>query len=126
MGFAALNPSSELRAALRIAEGTWSIAVAAVRGIAGIAARAVSVPIMVADIPHALGWREVARRGEIAHGDRRCRHRHGAAQRGASDDSDRESFHGIPPSVAAPSMDKSRPFPWRMPACDGERGALVH
>jgi exodeoxyribonuclease V alpha subunit len=45
--------------------------------------------------------------GEIAHGHRRCRHSHGAGQRGAGDDTDRESFHGTPPSVAAPSMAKS-------------------
>jgi hypothetical protein len=30
-----------------------------------------------------------------------------AGQRGAGDDTDRESFHGTPPSVAAPSMAKS-------------------
>jgi hypothetical protein len=67
-----------------------------------------SVPVMLADIPHAFVWREVAGcGGEIAHGHRRCRHSHGAGQRGAGDDTDRESFQGTPPSVAAPSMAKS-------------------
>src|SRR6516225_880722 len=98
---------------LRIAGGAWSIAVAVtVRVIAEIAAKALAIPIVVADVSHGFAWREVLRRGgEIAHGDRRCRHTRGAAQRGAGDKTDRESFHGTPPGIAAPSMAKSPPFP---------------
>src|SRR6516225_2210751 len=114
---------------LRIAGGAWSIAVAvtvrviarigAKASIAGIAATALAIPVVVADISHGFGWCEVLGcGGEIAHGDRRCRHSHGAAQRGAGDKTDRESFHGIPPSIAAPSTAKSRPFPCSITGCD--------
>src|SRR5215813_9481818 len=106
---------------LRIAGGAWSIAVAVtVRVIAGIiAAKTLAIPIVVADISHGFAWREVlGRGGEIAHGERRCRHSHGAAQRGAGDKTDRESFHGKPPSIAAASMAKSRPFPCSIAGCD--------
>src|SRR5215471_10572607 len=109
---------------LRIAGGAWSIAVAVtVRVIAGIiAAKTLAVPIVVADISHGFAWREVLGRGgeiaHIAHGDRRCRRSHGAAQRGAGDNTDRESFHGTPPSIAAPSVVKSRPFPCSIAGCD--------
>src|SRR5215471_20501404 len=102
---------------LRIAGGAWSIAVAVtVRVIAGIiAAKTLAIPIVVADISHGFAWREVLGRGgeiaHIAHGDRRCRRSHGAAQRGAGDKTDGESFHGTPPSIAAPSMAKSRAVP---------------
>src|SRR5215469_16157871 len=101
---------------LRIAGGAWSIAVAVtVRVIAAIAAKTLAIPIVVADVSHGFAWREMLGRGgeiaHIAHGDRRCRRSHGAAQRGAGDKTDRESFHGTPPSIAAPSMAKSRPFP---------------
>src|SRR5262249_49836783 len=72
---------------LRITGRAWSKAVAVtVICIAGIAARAVAVPVVVADISHALAYRELAHRsGEIAYGHRRCRHGQGAAQRGARD-----------------------------------------
>src|SRR6516162_520681 len=105
---------------LRIAGGAWSIAVAVtVRVVAGIAAKTLAIPIVVADVSHGFAWREVlGRGGEIAHGDRRCRHSRGAAQRGAGDKTDRESFHGTPPSIAAPSMAKSRPFPCSIAGCD--------
>src|SRR5262245_21158022 len=87
---------------LRITGRAWSKAVAVtVICIAGIAARAVSVPVVVADISHALAYRELAHRsGEIAYGHRRCRHGQGTAQRGARDNTDRESFHGTSPGVA--------------------------
>jgi hypothetical protein len=56
---------------------------------------------MIADIPHAFDSREIAGcGGEIAHGNRRCRHSHGAVRRGAGDHTDRESFHGTPRSIA--------------------------
>src|SRR5262249_59668835 len=55
---------------------------------------------------------------KLAKGDRRCRRSHGAAQRGAGDKTDGESFHGTPPSIAAPSMAKSRPFPCSIAGCD--------
>src|SRR5262249_60520886 len=55
---------------------------------------------------------------KLAKGDRRCRRSHGAAQRGAGDKTDRESFHGTPASIAAPSMAKSRPFPCSIAGCD--------
>src|SRR5215813_10273026 len=87
---------------LRIAGGAWSIAVAVtVRVIAAIAAETRAIPIVVADISHRFAWREVlGRGGETAHGERRCRHSHSAAQRGAGDKTDRESFHGTPPGIS--------------------------
>src|SRR5262249_20215571 len=92
----------------------------AVRCIAGIAVRAVLVPVMVADIPHAFARREVAGcGGEIAYVDRCCRHSHGAAQRGAGDDTVRERFHGTPLVLPHLTMDEARPFPCPMPACGG-------
>jgi hypothetical protein len=76
-----LRGEAGVRRRRRIAGRTWSIAVAAARCIAWIAARAVSVPVTLADIPHAFAWREVAGCGEIAHGHRRCWHSHGAGPR---------------------------------------------
>src|SRR5262249_2342545 len=70
-----------------------------------------SIPI--AHVAHALAQREIARRGgEIADGHRRCRRRHDAAERSASDQPDRESFHGTPPYCCCTSRN-SAPTPNR-------------
>ena len=63
------------------------------RGIAGIAARAISVPVMLAGLSNiAAAASELALGKSVRRvGQRRCRHSHAAAQRG--DDTDRESFH---------------------------------
>jgi hypothetical protein len=75
---------------------------------------------MIADIPHAFDSREMAGcGGEIAHGNRRCRHSHGAVQHGTGDHTDRENFRGAPRSIAAPSMTTSRPFSVSDAGCDG-------
>jgi hypothetical protein len=66
------------------------VAVAA-RGIARIAARAISVPVAgMSNIAAAVSHLALGKK--VLHvGQRRCRHSHAAAQR--SDDTDRESFH---------------------------------
>src|SRR5262249_6242376 len=97
MGFASPTHPRSCELPLRIAGGAWSKAVAVtVRCIASIAARAVS-----ADIPHALGCREIARcAGPTAPSDPSSRHSDCAAPCGGGEDTDRERFHATPPSVA--------------------------
>src|SRR5215475_8403053 len=61
----------------------------------------------------------------FAHGHRRCRHGHDAAQRGAGDHTNRESFHGTPPIVAA-GPEKSPPTPNSPGWYHGRRSAGGH
>src|SRR5262245_22280275 len=82
----------------------WSVAV--IRPIAvavtAVVVRSPPAPVPIAHVTHALAEREVARcSGEIAHGHRRCRRGHDAAERGAGDHTDREGFHRTPPVVGA-------------------------
>jgi hypothetical protein len=69
------------------------VAVAA-RAIAGIAGRAISVPVMLAGRSNiaAAASDDLVLGKKVRHvGHRRCRHSHAAAQRG--DDTGRETFH---------------------------------
>src|SRR5215472_6389818 len=64
-------------------------------------------------IAHALANREVARcGGEIAHWHCRCRHGHEAAQRGAGDHTDGESFHGTLPIGSARPVTSPATLNW--------------
>ncbi len=64
----------------------------AVRDIAGIAARAISVPVMLAGMSNIAAATSDLAGKQVRHvGHRRCRRSH-AAQRG-DDDTNRESFH---------------------------------
>jgi len=89
-----------------IAVIAWSIAAVIACSVAAVIACSIavmSVPVMVATIPHALAYREIARfGGEIGHGQRLCRYGDDAVQRGADNHTDRESFHGAPPIGAVP------------------------
>ena len=65
----------------------------AVRDIAGIATRAISVPVMLAGMSNIAAAASDLAGKKVRHvGHRQCRHSHPAAQRG-DDDTDRESFH---------------------------------
>ena len=84
---------SELSSDFRSASGRARPVAVEARGIAGIAARAISVPVMLAGLSNiAAAASELALGKSVRRvGQRRCRHSHAAAQR--SDDTDRESFH---------------------------------
>ena len=83
---------SELSNDFRSASGRARPVAVAARGIAGMAARAILVLVMLAGLSNiAAAASELALGKSVRHvGHRRCRHSH-AAQRG--DDTNRESFH---------------------------------
>src|SRR5262249_7930613 len=74
--------------------------------IAVIVIRPPPASVLTAHIAYALAQLEVRRRGrDIAHGHRRCRRGHDAAQRDTGDQTDRKSFHRHLRMVAAsPSL----------------------
>src|SRR5258708_4775236 len=91
------TPSFEVRALFEIPGRARPVAVAA-RGIAGIAARAILVPVMLASVSNiaAAASDLVLGKGVRHVRHRRCRHSHAAAQRGDDTDGESESsdFHG--------------------------------
>src|SRR3954454_17183128 len=89
---------SELSSDFRSASGRARPVAVAARGIAGIAARAILVPVMLASVSNiaAAASDLVLCKGVRHVGHRRCRHSHAAAQRGDDTDGESESsdFHG--------------------------------